>query len=191
MLGFCMRLLIFIVPWSLLSLLVYFWLLRPLWKQGRMAYSGAVLGSVFWPVGLMMAREYLYSSSGQWRDAEYPWRSDGDDAPPEVPPKAAHNDPAFGGEKEDNAQDEPGPPPRRKLNYNNMVFGGNESDEDADEREFLNFISAQTGIRGSAPLKSDFTVNYAPSGISKTYRAGTMFPDAFITDWRAGFFRKK
>lgn len=192
MLGFramIVRFLIFAVPWAAIAFIFYLWLARPLYRMGRMTKGAAIFCSLIWPISLLLIDSYMLTPPGTWRDTEFPWRSGSGDASSDPPPKADYNDAVFGGEAKQDAPKQTSAP-RRKPSYNNIVFGGEETEEEASEREILDFIAAQTGIRYSAPLKEEFTISYGPSGISKTYPAGTVFPDAFIADWKAGFFKR-
>lgn len=42
--------------------------------------------------------------------------------------------------------------------------------------------------RPDTPLPEALTFSYKLTGISKTYRKGTMFPSALIRDWKRGFY---
>jgi hypothetical protein len=174
-----------ILVYIVFGLVFYVLMGGPLSKEKDLGRTGAIMLSVFWPLALIQFDTWM-----RWGKPP-PWRSD------------PNNDSTgrFGGPtayKQQGWENDPSAHPNRpsphenipKANYNQLVFGDDDpkgAEEEIDDDDVEAFIREQFGHQ-SAPLAEATTISYKRTGVSKTYPAGTIFPDAFLADWKAGFF---
>ncbi len=158
----------------------------PLSREKDVGWLGAFMMSVFWPATLFQFNMWMrWGQKPSWRSGPEDERTNRSGGP------SAYRQEGWAAQAEPPRQQQPQSQENvQKASYNQLVFGDDAQqgmEEEIDDDDVEAFIAAQFGHQ-SAPLQQHATISYKRTGISKTYPAGTIFPDAFIADWKAGFF---
>ena len=82
----------------------------------------------------------------------------------------------------------PGAAPKPvEFNYRDLAFKSAAGKTRAPDMS--GYFSQGLDAGKNEPLAENVIITYRPTGISKTYTAGTLFPAGFADDWKAGYFR--
>lgn len=82
----------------------------------------------------------------------------------------------------------PGAAPKpAPFNYSDLAFKSAAGKSRAPD--MAGYFSGGLDAGKNEPLAENVIITYLPTGVSKTYTAGTLFPAAFTDDWNAGYFK--